>query len=306
MQQILRTFKSTIAADSDHPFLQGPFKPAMDEWLADTDSMKVIGEIPKDLHGIYVRNTHNQVHESIGIYHPFDGDGMLHAMHFENGKATHAVFDRVVAALPSGIKVHAVDNPPLITVEEIAQALLMQLPQKFWLAGFSFGGYVALAMLEAAPERIAGLALLCSSPFADSLEASQKRIAALEGVAQGRYFEMVEAQASNAFHPDSLQRPELLAARRQMVQAYGPQNYEAHVRATAARPDRTHVLNSNLPILVVSASHDKVMPPAMLARYAQAIPGARYEMIEEAGHLAPMEKPQLVALAMTQWIVGTD
>ncbi|MBL8376317.1 MAG: carotenoid oxygenase family protein [Burkholderiales bacterium] len=89
MQQILNTYPSTIASDSDHPFLTGLFTPAMQEWVADTDSMRVIGELPKDLSGIYVRNTHNQVHESIGMYHPFDGDGMLHAMHFENGRATY-------------------------------------------------------------------------------------------------------------------------------------------------------------------------------------------------------------------------
>ncbi|MGE0808384.1 MAG: carotenoid oxygenase family protein, partial [Burkholderiaceae bacterium] len=89
MKQLLRTIRSTIAPDNDNPFLQGPFTPAMDEWVADSDSMQVIGEIPKDLHGIYVRNTHNQVHEPIGIYHPFDGDGMLHAMHFEDGKAVY-------------------------------------------------------------------------------------------------------------------------------------------------------------------------------------------------------------------------
>ena len=89
MQEILRTYTSTIAPDNDHPFLQGPFTPTMEEWIADTDSMQVIGEIPKDLHGIYVRNTHNQVHESLGMYHPFDGDGMLHSMHFEDGKATY-------------------------------------------------------------------------------------------------------------------------------------------------------------------------------------------------------------------------
>ena len=81
MQKILHTYQSTLAADNDHPFLQGPFTPAMEEWVADTDSMQVIGEIPKDLHGIYVRNTHNQVHESLGMYHPFDGDGMLHSNH---------------------------------------------------------------------------------------------------------------------------------------------------------------------------------------------------------------------------------
>ena len=89
MQKILRTYTSTLAPDNDHPFLHGPFAPTMEEWIADTDSMQVIGEIPKDLNGIYVRNTHNQVHESLGMYHPFDGDGMLHSMHFEDGRATY-------------------------------------------------------------------------------------------------------------------------------------------------------------------------------------------------------------------------
>ena len=89
MQNILRTYQSTLAPDNDHPFLHGPFTPAMDEYEADTGSMQVIGEIPKDLAGMYVRNTHNQVHESIGMYHPFDGDGMLHAMRFEDGKAVY-------------------------------------------------------------------------------------------------------------------------------------------------------------------------------------------------------------------------
>lgn len=89
MQKILNTYRSTIRSDNDNPFLHGPFTPAMEEWVADTDSMQVIGEIPRDLHGAYIRNTHNQVHESIGIYHPFDGDGMLHSMHFEDGRATY-------------------------------------------------------------------------------------------------------------------------------------------------------------------------------------------------------------------------
>ena len=50
---------------------------------------------------------------------------------------TSAVFDGVVAHLPAGITPHALDNPPLETVEAIAQAWLAQLPERFWLAGFS-------------------------------------------------------------------------------------------------------------------------------------------------------------------------
>jgi carotenoid cleavage dioxygenase-like enzyme len=49
----------------------------------------VIGDIPKDLNGVYLRNGHNQVHAPIGKYHPFDGDGMIHGMHLANGKATY-------------------------------------------------------------------------------------------------------------------------------------------------------------------------------------------------------------------------
>lgn len=89
MIEVVDEIQLTIQANNDNPFLQGPYRPNSKEYVADTASLQVIGEIPADLHGIFVRNTHNQVHEPLGIYHPFDGDGMLHAVHFENGKATY-------------------------------------------------------------------------------------------------------------------------------------------------------------------------------------------------------------------------
>lgn len=217
---------------------------------------------------------------------------------------TSAVFQGVVAALPDGIRAHALDNPPLDRVEAIASHWLERLPPRFWLAGFSFGGYVALAMLEAAPERVAGFALLCSSPGADSPEAAQRRLTSLEAVAQGRYFEMVEQSAPQAFHPDSLANAPLLAARRAMVSDYGPERYAAHVRATAARPDRRHLLDGRRPTLLLAASHDKLFTPAALQALADTIPGARCVTIEQAGHLAPMEQPQAVAQVLAHWVRG--
>ncbi|OEY67614.1 carotenoid oxygenase family protein [Marinobacter sp. X15-166B] len=81
--------KITVREDNDNPLLRDHFTPIGKEYTATTDSLEVIGEIPKDLNGIYVRNGHVQVHEPIGVYHAFDGDGMLHAVHFEEGKATY-------------------------------------------------------------------------------------------------------------------------------------------------------------------------------------------------------------------------
>jgi carotenoid cleavage dioxygenase-like enzyme len=70
-----------------NPFLDGNFAPVGDEITADT--LKVIGEIPSDLSGIFVRNGSNPQWAPIGQYHWFDGDGMLHGVHIRNGKATY-------------------------------------------------------------------------------------------------------------------------------------------------------------------------------------------------------------------------
>ena len=74
---------------TDNPYLLDNWLPTDTEWTASTPDMEVIGDIPKDLHGVYLRNGHNQVHATIGKYHPFDGDGMIHGLHIGGGKATY-------------------------------------------------------------------------------------------------------------------------------------------------------------------------------------------------------------------------
>jgi pimeloyl-ACP methyl ester carboxylesterase len=216
---------------------------------------------------------------------------------------TAAVFDRLRAHLPAHVPAQAVDNPALESVDAIAQALLPTLPLRFWLVGFSFGGYVSLALLAAAPERVAGLAMVCTAPGADTPAASERRKAGLQAVAEGRYVQMVESQAAAAFHPDSLHDEALMTERMAMVRAYGPERYAAHVRATIARPDRSALLDGSRPTLVVGGSHDKLFTPEVLS-YAQQVPGARQRTIEGAGHLVPMEQPAALARCLVDWIEG--
>lgn len=75
--------------ESDNPYLDGAWKPTDTEWSADGADLTVIGEIPADLNGIYLRNGHNQIHMPIGRYHPFDGDGMVHAVRFDRGRVSY-------------------------------------------------------------------------------------------------------------------------------------------------------------------------------------------------------------------------
>ncbi len=84
---LVGTVPSTLPADDEHPYRSGAWLPNHREW--DADDLEVVGELPRDLNGVYLRNTENPVHESIGLYHPFDGDGMLHQIAFADGRATY-------------------------------------------------------------------------------------------------------------------------------------------------------------------------------------------------------------------------
>jgi carotenoid cleavage dioxygenase len=61
------------------------YAPVLDE--LDVENLTVIGEIPKDLNGVYMRNGPNPQFEPISYTYPFDGDGMIHAVYINEGKA---------------------------------------------------------------------------------------------------------------------------------------------------------------------------------------------------------------------------
>jgi carotenoid cleavage dioxygenase-like enzyme len=83
--EILGRALTTIPADDDHPYRTGPWRPQTVERKA--DDLDVVGELPTDLDGVYLRNTENPVHPALEVYHPFDGDAMVHVVGFRDGKA---------------------------------------------------------------------------------------------------------------------------------------------------------------------------------------------------------------------------
>ena len=84
----VHTWSSLIPADDDHPYRTGAWRPQVTEY--DADDLDVVeGAIPAELDGVYLRNTENPIHDAIGRYHPFDGDGMFHAIRFGGGRASY-------------------------------------------------------------------------------------------------------------------------------------------------------------------------------------------------------------------------
>lgn len=76
-----------MIATTANPFLEGNFAPIRNEITA--DSLTVIGQLPPDLSGMFVRNGPNPQFSPIGHYHWFDGDGMLHGVQIGNGQAQY-------------------------------------------------------------------------------------------------------------------------------------------------------------------------------------------------------------------------
>lgn len=77
----------TVGVNRQNPYLHGLYAAVQDEVSA--EDLPVIGEIPRDLHGAYFRNGPNPAAPPKGMHHWFDGDGMLHGVWFENGKARY-------------------------------------------------------------------------------------------------------------------------------------------------------------------------------------------------------------------------
>lgn len=85
--KVVRRFASDIPP-TDHPYQNGAWTPLWEE--ADAEELDVVeGRLPEDIDGIYLRNTQNPLYQALQRYHPFDGDGMLHALCLRDGKASY-------------------------------------------------------------------------------------------------------------------------------------------------------------------------------------------------------------------------
>lgn len=78
---------ATAAFAGSHPYLSGPYAPVTEEVTA--TALPVVGELPRDLGGVFVRNSSNPRFAPRGRYHWFDGDGMLQAVGLEDGVASY-------------------------------------------------------------------------------------------------------------------------------------------------------------------------------------------------------------------------
>ncbi|WP_410666266.1 alpha/beta fold hydrolase [Amycolatopsis sp. lyj-84] len=168
------------------------------------------------------------------------------------------------------------------------------------LGGCSMGGYLTMAVLRVAPERVGGLVFLDTKAAADTPEAAQARhdLAA-----------RVEAEGAG-WLPETLTpgllaentRPEVADRLRELITTQPPSGIAWAARAMAARPDSVETLRSaNVPALVVVGEEDGLTPLDAANALVETLPDATLVVLPEVGHLTPLEDPAGVVEAILGW-----
>lgn len=173
------------------------------------------------------------------------------------------------------------------------------------IAGLSMGGYVAMAILEAAPDVVVGLALLDTRSGADASSARENRLRIADTVERTwTVDEVLDMRTALLGETSRQQRPDLVARLESWIRDQGPGGVAWSQRAMAARPDRTSVLRRFAgPSVVVVGEEDEITPPSAAEEMFDAL-SVRGEselvVVSRAGHMTTIERPEPVASALAE------
>ena len=188
-------------------------------------------------------------------------------------------------------------------VEEIASALLDLLPRRFALAGLAMGGIVAMEILRRAPDRVTRIALISTTPLAETPQAAAEREPQIVRVRSGRLMEVIREEEARASLAPGPWQEDVLSLVLDMADALGPEVFIRQSRALQRRRDQQAVLRKcRVPAIVICGAHDRASPVKRHEFMAELIPGARLRVIDAAGHLPPLEAPAETTAALRDWM----
>jgi 3-oxoadipate enol-lactonase len=161
------------------------------------------------------------------------------------------------------------------------------------IVGLSIGGLIAQELYRQSPERVSALVLCDTTAKIGTEEVWDQRIGevqrggieALADAVMGRWFTAHFRAARSAE----------LAGMRAMLTRTPRQGYLAACGALKRADLRPYAGRIQAPTLCLVGDQDGSTPPALVKETAALIPGSRFEIIEGAGHLPNVEKPEIVA-----------
>ena len=186
---------------------------------------------------------------------------------------------------------------------DLARDFLRDAPQRFALAGLSMGGILAMEVLAQAPDRIERLALLDTNPLAERPEVQARRAPQIARALKGDLAGVMRDEMKPNYLAEGPGQKGVLDLCLDMALTLGPQVFADQSRALRDREDRQAALASfKGPALVLMGAEDRLCPRDRHDLMHGLMPRSRLVVIDGAGHLPPLERPDETTAALRRWL----
>jgi len=189
-------------------------------------------------------------------------------------------------------------SPSENSPEAMIKHILDESPPTFALAGHSMGGWLSLEMMRVAPSRVTKLCLLNTTSRRDSDKKRIQREKMIQMAEQGQFDKVIKKLLDHFVFQSS--------AKEQVEKMFLAVGKEAFIRQEQSMMKRRE-LTSLLPTiacktLVIHAAEDKNFSLKEHQELAKQIPKAYLAIIEDSGHMSPMEMPEAVTDLLRLWL----
>ncbi len=194
------------------------------------------------------------------------------------------------------------------SLTKMAELILASAAPRFAIAGHSMGGRVALEVMRLAPERVLKIALLDTGhtpkPAGDSGDVERTKRLTLLAVAREQSVRAMAMQwVQGMVHPDRLQDTPLIESIVAMMARKSADVFAAQIEALLNRPDAAPVLRAiQVPTLIALGRQDSWAPLNQHEAMQSLLPSCKLQVVEDAGHMCPMERPRETAQVLNAWL----
>lgn len=173
------------------------------------------------------------------------------------------------------------------------------------LCGLSMGGYISLRAAERMQSKFSAMILCDTKSVADDNEGKLKRAAAIKQINSGQFKNFIDSFVLNCFGEKYVKENKTAYDTvLNRSKKNNPIGVKGCILAMAGRTDTTYILKDILlPTLVICGSEDKLSPPDVMKSMANQIPNSVFLLVEEAGHMTPIEKPKVVNNAIKEFLL---
>jgi len=187
------------------------------------------------------------------------------------------------------------------TFAEMATSVLKSAPARFSLIGFSMGGYVAREIALQAPERVEALVLVGTSARGDDPNKTLQKEGLAKLTRRSSFRGLSRLACKTSLHPERMDNDELLDRIQAMALRVGK---AAFIRQLLLFRNDSHdkLKDIQIPTLVISARQDQLRSIEEANELASGIPDAKLAIIENCGHMIPMEQPGPFLDVITDWL----